>query len=548
MKKINNLLSSLVLIFSLCLIPSCSTDIKGNNVEENDKFEKDERYKLYEMALSSGKFTGTYEEWLDSIKGQNGVDGKSAYELYKDAHPEYTKSEEEWLDDLVNGRLGNVVSHKVSFDEQGGSHVEDQVIPHLYKAKKPEPPHKEGHTFDGWYIDDEKWVFSGYNVTEDITLVAHWIVNEFKVTINFNNGSDSKTVIKKYNDQLVLEDPTKDNADFVGWQTQSGEILHSPITIKDNLSITAKFQEKSLDDKTYYDPYYPQNFEDTPYEFVVPELDERFTLNEDRSIATLFAPGVTSKTGYYDVNKNFRNDNHLCWAAAVSNCVAWYLDRCHEQGYELSGVERDVNRIFDNFRKNWDYMEGYDPMQGFAWYFTGKTMNGSKPPELLVENSGGYLKHFPNVGDQWSILDPQRHYSIVGNYGEQFPFLDENINIDSGTERFYKDIIGQLHYGPSVLMIVNATGSAVGGHAITLWGCDFDTKTGEVKAIYICDSDDESDHPGVNLRRIKIKPESSNHAISMVDYYPSRGLQEPFKYIKGATNLFAPKVVRKKTI
>lgn len=31
-------------------------------------------------------------------------DGKSAYELYCEAHPEYTGSEEEWLDDLVNGR------------------------------------------------------------------------------------------------------------------------------------------------------------------------------------------------------------------------------------------------------------------------------------------------------------------------------------------------------------------------------------------------------------------------------------------------------------
>ena len=38
--------------------------------------------------------------------GMAGSDGKSAYELYCDAYPEYEGTEEEWLDDLANGRLG----------------------------------------------------------------------------------------------------------------------------------------------------------------------------------------------------------------------------------------------------------------------------------------------------------------------------------------------------------------------------------------------------------------------------------------------------------
>lgn len=40
-------------------------------------------------------------------KGDKGDEGKSAYELYCEAHPEYEKNEEKWLDDLINGRLGN---------------------------------------------------------------------------------------------------------------------------------------------------------------------------------------------------------------------------------------------------------------------------------------------------------------------------------------------------------------------------------------------------------------------------------------------------------
>lgn len=51
----------------------------------------------YEIAVSLG-FTGSAEEWLDSLKGN---DGLSAYEIYLKHHPEYNKSEEEWIYELV---------------------------------------------------------------------------------------------------------------------------------------------------------------------------------------------------------------------------------------------------------------------------------------------------------------------------------------------------------------------------------------------------------------------------------------------------------------
>ena len=36
-------------------------------------------------------------------------------------------------------------------------------------------PTKEGYTFVGWFMGEEKWSFIRYSVTEDITLVAKWI-------------------------------------------------------------------------------------------------------------------------------------------------------------------------------------------------------------------------------------------------------------------------------------------------------------------------------------------------------------------------------------
>lgn len=51
----------------------------------------------YSIAVQNG-FVGTVEEWLDSLKGKAGVDGKSAYELAVESGYEGTL--EEWLKSL----------------------------------------------------------------------------------------------------------------------------------------------------------------------------------------------------------------------------------------------------------------------------------------------------------------------------------------------------------------------------------------------------------------------------------------------------------------
>lgn len=58
----------------------------------------------YEIWLDAGN-TGTEADFLNWLKGDNGQNGKSAYELYKQYHPDYNKTEEEFMQDLVNGEL-----------------------------------------------------------------------------------------------------------------------------------------------------------------------------------------------------------------------------------------------------------------------------------------------------------------------------------------------------------------------------------------------------------------------------------------------------------
>jgi uncharacterized repeat protein (TIGR02543 family) len=91
----------------------------------------------------------------------------------------------------------------------------------LTKARRPDNPVKIGYTFDGWYTeDDEKWIFSGYLVTEDITLIAEWVLQIFNAPIleinlenefNINNVNrevyiNSKAKLISPNELILFED------------------------------------------------------------------------------------------------------------------------------------------------------------------------------------------------------------------------------------------------------------------------------------------------------------------------------------------------------
>ena len=109
------------------------------------------------------------------MPGIDGNDGLSAYEIYIKYYPEYTGSEEEWINDLINGNLGgSKATYTVSFNSNGGSYVSDQRVVAGEKATMPQDPVMEGYEFEGWYVGSEQWSFAGHVVTSDMTLVARW--------------------------------------------------------------------------------------------------------------------------------------------------------------------------------------------------------------------------------------------------------------------------------------------------------------------------------------------------------------------------------------
>ena len=67
--------------------------------------------------------------------------------------------------------------YTVTFDSAGGSDVATQELQYGDFVSEPEPPTREGYTFDGWYSDDallNPWDFQNTPVDGSLELHAKW--------------------------------------------------------------------------------------------------------------------------------------------------------------------------------------------------------------------------------------------------------------------------------------------------------------------------------------------------------------------------------------
>ncbi len=121
-----------------------------------------------------------------------------------------------------------VVYHTVTFDSNGGSAVQTQVVQSRGTATQPSDPVRTGFTFNGWLLDGTTYDFT-VPVVEDITLMASWTENTAPIvdrTVSFNvdGGSaavDSMTVADGSSMTLPAYTGTKSGYAFSGWTYNS---------------------------------------------------------------------------------------------------------------------------------------------------------------------------------------------------------------------------------------------------------------------------------------------------------------------------------------
>ncbi len=117
----------------------------------------------------------------------------------------------------------------VSFDTNGGNDIESQYVKKGEKIKEPSNPVREGYEFNGWYVQNEKWSFIGYTVTENITLEAKWTINQYTLSLtrNDNNGGyvRNNSGLYDFGSSITIEASTNPGYTFNGWY-EGEQLIH----------------------------------------------------------------------------------------------------------------------------------------------------------------------------------------------------------------------------------------------------------------------------------------------------------------------------------
>ena len=143
----------------------------------------------------------------------------------------------------------NKNQYTVTFESNGGSAVDSQIIKYGDTVTEPDDPTRTGYTFDGWYSDaplTTAWIFDSNTVSKDMTLYAKWKVKQYTVTFESNNGSVVEPKTIAHGEKVTQPaDPTRAGYTFAGWYSDVSltTLWDFDTVITDNITLYAKWTE-----------------------------------------------------------------------------------------------------------------------------------------------------------------------------------------------------------------------------------------------------------------------------------------------------------------
>ena len=127
------------------------------------------------------------------------------------------------LQDVTLFAKFEVIQYTITFDSQGGTPVDDLTANFGSLIEAPAEPTKRGHTFLGWLLDGEAFVFNTMPF-EGADLEASWEVNKYTVTFDVDGGDPlaDTTLEVDYDSETNFATPTRTGYQFDGWSTGEG--------------------------------------------------------------------------------------------------------------------------------------------------------------------------------------------------------------------------------------------------------------------------------------------------------------------------------------
>ena len=234
-----------------------------------------------------------------------------------------------------------------------------------------------------------------------------------------------------------------------------------------------------------------------------PKLGENgdFRKTEDHGYIDYKAPFEEGQ-GYFDVNKapfgtNKKIDRNLCFAAAASNTLHWYLQQNKKEIQDYIKDNGDVIRMVGaNTYSLKDMLNQDVEQQGSLIYQYFKEMYGNNEtgyytvPLMDLFLNGYTPKEDRKTNIEDKNLQPDARggflYGIIGTK-PQTGIQSVNSLSDLGNSL--------QHYLSNNFVVCLSYTTFSYNHVVTLWGAEYD-ESGLLRAVYVTDSDDQ-DETGV---------------------------------------------------
>ncbi len=246
-----------------------------------------------------------------------------------------------------------------------------------------------------------------------------------------------------------------------------------------------------------------------------------FHLFRDGDTAEYFVTKHGAGSGWYDINKNFdMKDGVLCAGAVATNMFHWWLDinKDYVDRYLAEDINnasitisdrtvdlRELKEVYEN--------EGYRDKSKF-FDFIKQTFSGAVWVDKILDlyiNGYSYSRRYAK-----NIKGVDKASSSVNFFNKVFSdnLLTNVYDNITDIEEFSNIVKSELESGK--VLGLGYIGGIVVGHAVTLWGADFD-ENDKLVAVYISDSDDgglKYDNSCIGLKRFKVSQVGDSVKIS----------------------------------
>ncbi|GEM_PF-629205 len=232
---------------------------------------------IYQLAVDTEVFDGTYEEWLETVRGPEGIPGEDGREITFRVEGEFIQwqyiGDDLWmplisipllidleglegvgiasidvneygeliitLTDESSVNLGELFDVQiVQFIDYNGYVLNVQHVLHGQSAIAPDNPVRIGHSFTGWSANFN-------TVTENMVVQAEYSVDTYEIVFEPEGGSQPASIANvEYGTTVTLPIPTKDGYVFSGWyygpSVNDGQATNSTL-ITDDVTLYARW-------------------------------------------------------------------------------------------------------------------------------------------------------------------------------------------------------------------------------------------------------------------------------------------------------------------